>query len=82
MKIMLVPPTSHYPQYPVPLSLSDFPTGIAYLASSLKQAGHEVIGCNPNNIGGYPSAQIMLQSVLSRKLAQYKPDLAGLVYIL
>ena len=52
-----------------------YPIVPAQAATLLKQAGHEVIGCNPNNIGGYPSAQIMLQSVLSRKLAQYKPDL-------
>lgn len=73
---MLIVPTSHYKdQYPAWLSLSDFPTGFGYLAAVLKQAGHEVIGVNPNNIRGYPSAQTMLQGVLSAKISQYKPDL-------
>jgi anaerobic magnesium-protoporphyrin IX monomethyl ester cyclase len=76
MKVALIVPVSHYKdKYPSELSLSDFPTGFAYLASSLKQAEHEVIGVNPNNISGYPSAKIMLQSVLSREISQHKPDL-------
>jgi tRNA A37 methylthiotransferase MiaB len=78
MKVMLVVPASHYPKYPCILSLSDFPTGIAYLASSLKQAGHEVVGVNPNNIGGYPSAQLMLRDILGRSVLADKPDLIGL----
>jgi radical SAM superfamily enzyme YgiQ (UPF0313 family) len=79
MKVALVVPVSHYKDsYPAFLSLSDFPTGFAYLASSLKKAGHEVMGINPNNIIGYPSAQIMLQDVLSQNLRQHKPDLIGL----
>src|SRR3990167_5861644 len=79
MRIMLVPPTFRYAtQYPAFLSLSDFPTGLAYLASSLKQAGHEVYGCNPNNIVGYANAYLMLQDTLSKKIAEVKPGLIGL----
>jgi anaerobic magnesium-protoporphyrin IX monomethyl ester cyclase len=79
MKVALVVPTSHYTgDYPSFLSLSDFPTGFAYLASSLKKAGHEVIGINPNNITGYPSAKIMLHSVLTRRIQETNPDLIGL----
>jgi radical SAM superfamily enzyme YgiQ (UPF0313 family) len=75
-KVMLVVPTFKYrDKYPSFLSMSDFPTGFGYLASSLKAAGHEVIGVNPNNITGYPSARIMLQNVLSQKISQYKPDI-------
>lgn len=62
----------------MPLSFSDFPTGFGYLASSLKKAGHEVIGVNPNNLTGYPSNRIMLQTLLSQNLGRYKPDLIGL----
>jgi len=75
LRVLLVVPTHKYREYPTPLSLSDFPTGFAYLASSLKQAGHEVIGVNLNNITGYPSGRIMVHSVLSQKISQYKPDL-------
>ena len=79
MRIMLIVPTFHYTEgYPTYLSLSDFPVGVAYLSASLKQAGHEVIGVNPNNITGYPSAHIMLQTVLSDKIRQTKPMVIGL----
>src|SRR3990167_2317793 len=79
MRVLLVPPTFHYADgYPTFLSFSDFPTGLAYLASSLKQAGHEVYGCNPNNIIGYPNAYMMLQDTLSKKIAETKPELIGL----
>lgn len=79
MKVLLVPPTFRYKtQYPAPFSFSDFPTGFGYLAASLKQAGHEVIGLNPNNIPGYPSAKLMLADVLAKKLRETKPDLIGL----
>ena len=79
MKVLLVPPTFRYAtEYPAFLSFSDFPSGWGYLASSLKQAGHEVYGCNPNNIVGYVNVYSMLQSVLSQKIAQVKPELIGL----
>ena len=79
MKVLLVPPTFRYAtEYPAFLSVSDFPTGLAYLASSLKQAGHEVYGCNPNNIVGYANAYLMLQDTLSKKIAEVKPELIGL----
>ncbi len=79
MKVLLVPPTFGYSSgQPNPLSVSDFPSGFAYIAAALKQAGHDVVGLNPNNIGGYPSAKVMLQDVLTRKLAETKPDMVGL----
>ena len=79
MRVLLVVPTFHYKDdYPHFLSLSDFPSGFAYLASSLKQAGHEVIGLNPNNITGYVSAKFMLQDVLTKKIKECQPDLIGL----
>jgi len=62
MKILLIVPTHNYNRaYPCFLSVSDFPTGFAYLASSLKEAGHEVHGLNLNNIIGYPSAKDMVK---------------------
>ncbi|KKU25778.1 MAG: Radical SAM domain protein [Microgenomates group bacterium GW2011_GWC1_46_16] len=79
MRVLLVPPTFRYArEYPAFLSFSDFPSAFGYLASSLKQAGHEVYGCNPNNIVGYANAYSMLQSVLSQKIGVLKPDLIGL----
>src|SRR3990167_11390717 len=79
MRVLLMPPTFHYStEYPTFLSFSDFPTGFGYLASSLKQAGHEVYGCNPNNIQGYPNAYMMLQDTLSKRIAEVKPELIGL----
>src|SRR3990167_9614363 len=79
MRVLLVPPTFRYAtEYPAFLSVSDFPTGFGYLASSLKQAGHEVYGCNPNNIVGYANAYLMLQDTLSKKIAEVKPELIGL----
>ena len=79
MRVLLVPPTFRYAtEYPAFLSLSDFPSGFGYLSASLKQAGHEVYGCSPNNIVGYPNAYMMLQDVLSKKIAEVKPDLIGL----
>jgi len=79
MRVLLVPPTFRYAtEYPAFLSFSDFPSGWGYLAASLKQAGHEVQGCNPNNIVGYANAYLMLQDTLSKKIAEVKPELIGL----
>lgn len=79
MKVLLVIPTFKYTtEYPSFLSLSDFPAGFAYIASALKQAGHEVFGLNPNNIIGYVSAQVMLQDVLTKKVKEVQPELIGL----
>jgi anaerobic magnesium-protoporphyrin IX monomethyl ester cyclase len=75
MRVLLVPPTFKYKTgYPAALSITDFPTGFGYLAAVLKKAGHTVIGCNPNNIVGYPSAPMMLADVLSRSIVSNKPD--------
>jgi radical SAM superfamily enzyme YgiQ (UPF0313 family) len=78
MKVILVVPTHHYSTgYPVFLSFSDFPTGFGYLASSLKQAGHKVVGCNPNNVTGYVNARTMLTDILTKCLKENKD--AGLI---
>ena len=79
MKILLVVPTHNYNVgYPVFLSFSDFPSGYGYLASALKEAGHEVYGCNPNNIVGYPNAYMMIQDTISKRIEDVEPDLIGL----
>jgi len=76
---MLVAPTFHYMgNYPSFLSLSDFPSGLAYIAASLKRAGHEVYGVNPNNITGYVNAKYMIQDVLTKKIKEVQPELIGL----
>lgn len=79
MKILLIVPTHHYTEvYPVLLSVSDFPQGYAYLAASLKKAGHEVVGLNLNNITGYPSAYEMIANQIHKALETEKPDLIGI----
>jgi anaerobic magnesium-protoporphyrin IX monomethyl ester cyclase len=76
---MLVVPTFSYQyEYPRFLSLSDFPTGLAYIASALKSAGHEVIGVNPNNDPGHSSQRRMLESHLISALEEKAPDIVGL----
>ena len=78
MKVLLIVPTFHYADsYPTFLSFSDFPTGLGYLTSSLKQAGHTVVGFNPNNITGYVSAPVMLKDTLAKCLKENKD--AGLI---
>ena len=79
MKVLLIVPTHQYSiGYPAFLSLSDFPSGFAYVTSALKEAGHEVYGCNPNNITGYANAYLMIQDVISRRIMDVEPDLIGL----
>lgn len=78
MKILLIVPTykykTHYPSY---LSVSDFPSGFAYIASSLEQAGHEVYGLNLNNIIGYQTAYDMIRDNIIYALEEVKPDLVA-----
>jgi radical SAM superfamily enzyme YgiQ (UPF0313 family) len=77
LKVLLIVPTVRYTQYPVTLSASDFPTGFAYLASSLTQAGHEVYGLNLNNLNGYSTGYAMIKDQIVNAL-ESKPDLIGL----
>jgi anaerobic magnesium-protoporphyrin IX monomethyl ester cyclase len=75
MRISIVVPTQLYKyKYPAPLSMSDFPVGLAYIAGALKAAGHEVFGCNPNNLYDFPSAKAMAVDTITRHLDQYKPE--------
>lgn len=79
MKVLLLPPVYRYAlEYPSFLSLSDFPSGFAYIASALKQAGHTVIGGNFNNIVGYVDAPTMLKAELTKKIKETNPELIGL----
>jgi hypothetical protein len=60
MRISIIVPTQlNKYKYPARLSMSGFPVGLAYLAGALKAAGHEVFGCNPNNLYDFPSAKVM-----------------------
>lgn len=75
----MIPPTFHYKtEYPAFLSFSDFPSGFGYITATLKQAGHEVFGLNPNNITGYFNAKAMLVDVITKKINECKPELIGL----
>lgn len=78
-RVLLIAPTFQYKdKYPAPLSLSDFPSGIAYIASALKEAGHEVYGLNPNNITGYVNSNFMIKDTITKKMEEVKPELIGL----
>ena len=78
MRVLLIIPTFHYNEsYPYFLSVSDFPSGFAYLASSLKEAGHEVYGLNLNNITGYATAHDMISGEIRKAIKEFQPDLIG-----
>ncbi len=78
MKVMLVIPVHGYTASRLlPLSISDFPTGFAYVAAALKRAGHTVVGVNPNNDTRFDSAVYMLANKLSTAINEHKPDLIG-----
>ena len=79
MKVLLVAPIFRYGQTPPALlSLSDFPSGLAYIGAALREAGHEVRGLNPNNIPGYDKAYFLLTNMVATALEEFKPDLVGL----
>ena len=76
MKVLLIIPTFGYNHgYPKFFSNSDFPTGFAYLASAIKNAGHKVIGLNPNNDSSYKSAKDMVYSKISQCLLDIAQDI-------
>ena len=77
MKILLVVPTFRYTEGGALLSISDFPTGLAYISSALKKASHEVIGLNLNNDKKYDNPVLLLGNELSRAIEEEKPDLIG-----
>lgn len=69
-------PTHQYKfTYPAFLSVTDFPTGFAYLAAALKSAGNEVFGLNLNNILGYQSAYKMISAEIRHTLSEVEPEL-------
>ncbi len=79
MKVLLIIPTFQYAlQGPGFLSVTDFPVGLAYLASALKTAGHEVFGLNPNNDPSFPSKREMVQVKVRQSLQSIRPDLVCL----
>lgn len=79
MRILLLVPTFNYKQSPQTcLSISDFPSGLAYIAAALKKAGHEVIGLNLNNDARFETNYMMLVNKLTSTLETEKPDLIGL----
>ncbi len=79
MRVLLIVPAYEYQYaYPYFLSVTDFPTGFAYLASALRQAGHEVFGLNLNNDTSYRSAYEMIYDRIRRSLEEVQPELVGL----
>lgn len=79
MKILLITPIANYPRiHPSFLSNTDFPVGFAYIAAALKQAGHSVVGLNPNNDVRFESAQELLKNRLIQALIETNPHMIGL----
>lgn len=78
MKVLLCPPIHSYRSFPSLLSVSDFPSGFAYLAASLKQAGHTVFGLQLNNKQGYASGLALVKDKLPFAIKKVQPDLIGL----
>lgn len=79
MRVLLIAPTANYKHhYPSPVAHCLFPTGFAYLASALRNAGHEVFGLNPNNVFGYQSAHAMISDKISGIIKDTNPDLIGI----
>ena len=82
MKILIVVPTFNYSiRYPTSYSISDFPVGLAYIASSLKFAGFQVFGLNPNNDSSFPSANLMLRSKIENKINEIHPAISAGVWL-
>ncbi len=79
MKVLLIVPTHNYnTKYPSFLSVSDFPTGLAYIAAALKEAGHEIHGLNLNNDINYKTAYDMILNRIDKEIREVKPELIGL----
>jgi len=79
MRVLLIVPTFQYTS-PGPgfLSITDFPVGLAYLASALKVAGYEVFGLNLNNDTSFPSKREMVRAKVRQSLQNISPDLVCL----
>lgn len=78
MKVLLIPPIHGYRNFPQLLSFSDFPSGFAYVAASLEQAGHQVFGLQLNNKVGYSSGIEVIKDRVPKAISKVKPDLIGL----
>ncbi len=77
--LLIIPPHRYKDTRRNLLSLSDFPSGPAYLVSSLQAAGHEVFGLNLNNILlPYPTVLEMVTDQITRKIAEVQPGLIGM----
>ena len=78
MKVLLIPPIAGYKSgHPQLLSLSDFPSGFAYIAAALEEAGHEVFGLNLNNRSDYADGLSLVQVKVPLAIQKVKPDLIG-----
>lgn len=77
-KVLLIVPTHGYKTgYPKFLGVTDFPSGIAYIASAL-DGENEVYGLNLNNIVGYATAFDMVKDLIIDALQQVEPDVIGM----
>lgn len=75
MRVLLVIPTHRYQfDWSAFVSLPDLPIGFAYLASTLRAAGHEVHALNLNNRPEFRSAREMVKKCVPRALGEFFPD--------
>lgn len=78
MRVLLIVPTPYNGSFSQFMSNSDLPAGFAYLASALRNAGHEVFGLNPTNDFPYNFTYERLHKKISRSLEDTQPQLIGL----
>ena len=76
MRILLIPPKNNYPN-PVP-SRDIIGQAFPYLAAVLKAEGHEVLAVNMNYQWCQPSAQVTLEHLINKTIAEFQPDAIGL----
>lgn len=76
MKILLVIPCIRYQfEFPYPVSITDLPVGMAYIAAALKDAAHYVFPVDLNNRFDEFDAPTMVRNVLRRAISDVKPDM-------
>jgi anaerobic magnesium-protoporphyrin IX monomethyl ester cyclase len=79
MRALLIVPTYQYEvAYQHYFCMTQFPTGLAYLAASLKRAGHEVFGANPNNDSSFRSSFHLMHAKLSKAIFDCDPELIAI----
>lgn len=75
MKVLLVLTKNNYPDPAA--DVNTFAQAMPYLAASLRQAGHEVVGVDINSIWCHGGAPLALEQAMRKAIAEHKPGLIG-----